>query len=610
MSYLVLARKFRPQSFAAILGQEHISTALANAILRDRVPHALLFCGPRGVGKTTSARVLAKALNCSGPRAVEPCGECVNCTEIAKSSSIAVREIDGASNNGVDNIRELIDSLRSVAPPSSKYKIYIIDEVHMLSIAAFNALLKSLEEPPPNTIFIFATTEPHKVPDTVISRCQRHDFRRIAIEVIVEQLESISKQEKIKLEAGVSFFIARRAAGGMRDAQSMLDRLIAFADQKIKLSDAQNAFGALDQSFFLELSKAVLEKDTPSCFALLDRAFVQSLDLRTFVADFIGHWRALLLVANMPAAKDKGALRRSLEIDEGNFDLLVEQAESSSAFLIGQLFDLADDAAIRAEASAYPRFVFEAGLAKMTAVSSMKSLPEILQLLKEAPALSTAPASISPKKKVNKPVTENTSSEKLTSPPAKIETTLADVPVSAELGISRPEIDEEIEDEVRPDFIPSWSEFIQHVSSRKRPVLEASLKQASPKKFLLGQLTLQAPRFFKEQLSDKEMEGHIQECLHSYSGTSSWKLEYEVLEQSAAQVSNEPKASASKKRAPKIEAPKPLEGSIAAEEAEDDRKFREKIREEVLKDPLVDLVLKTFEGAEIDDIQPLGKNKQ
>jgi DNA polymerase-3 subunit gamma/tau len=268
MSYLVLARKYRPQSFDSVVGQTHITQALANAIVRDKVPHALLFTGPRGVGKTTSARLLARALNCTGRelpseqeaaqddnllrQAIEPCGTCQNCIEIARSSSLAVWEIDGASNNSVDNVRELIDSLRTSAPPHARYKIYIIDEVHMLSTSAFNALLKSLEEPPPHTVFIFATTEPHKIPETVLSRCQRYDFRGLAIESIVEQLRSIVTAEKLDVGDDVLEFIARRSQGGMRDSQSMLDRIISYAGDTITIERAQEVFGAVGIEFFSE----------------------------------------------------------------------------------------------------------------------------------------------------------------------------------------------------------------------------------------------------------------------------------------------------------------------------------------------------------------------
>ena len=236
MSYQVLARKWRPQSFEEVIGQKHVVKTLQNAIVHNRIAHSFLFAGQRGVGKTSIARILAKALNCQEGPTAQPCGNCNSCKEITGGNSIDVLEIDGASNTGVDDVRELRESVKYV-PSKSRYKIYIIDEVHMLSNSAFNALLKTLEEPPAHVIFMFATTEPHKIPATVLSRCQRFDLRRISLEAIVKQLNEITSGEKIKISEQGLRWIAREAEGSMRDAQSILDRVISYAGEKISDED-------------------------------------------------------------------------------------------------------------------------------------------------------------------------------------------------------------------------------------------------------------------------------------------------------------------------------------------------------------------------------------
>ncbi len=250
MSYQVIARKYRPQKFEDVVGQEHVSQTLANAIKAGRIAHAYLFCGPRGTGKTTMARIFAKALNCTGgPKADFDVAD-PKCQEIADGRSLDVIEIDGASNNGVEQVRELRDTCR-FAPASSKFKIYIIDEVHMLSTAAFNALLKTLEEPPAHVKFLFATTDPEKVLPTILSRCQRFDLRRIPANLIVKQLAFIAKEEGVEIDDGALFAIARAADGGMRDAESTLDQLISFCGNKIEEGDVLSMFGLTARSQLL-----------------------------------------------------------------------------------------------------------------------------------------------------------------------------------------------------------------------------------------------------------------------------------------------------------------------------------------------------------------------
>ncbi|MCL4167309.1 UNVERIFIED_CONTAM: hypothetical protein GTU68_036430, partial [Idotea baltica] len=294
MSYLVFARKYRPENFLEVQGQKHVTQTLKNAIHRNRVGHAYLFAGPRGVGKTSIARIFAKALNCSNSKDFEPCGECSNCVDIKAGTHVAVREIDGASNNSVDNVRELVDSFRVMPPKDVNYKIYIIDEVHMLSTQAFNALLKSLEEPPQNTVFILATTEIHKIIPTVISRCQRFDFRSMSQDKLLEGLNTIVKAEKLKIDPEALRMITRLADGSMRDAQSLLERVISFSDKKITIEDASQALGAVDRVFLEKLITTIVLKDSEELFKLIDELNNSGFDSSAFLKEFVSYWQELL----------------------------------------------------------------------------------------------------------------------------------------------------------------------------------------------------------------------------------------------------------------------------------------------------------------------------
>jgi DNA polymerase-3 subunit gamma/tau len=309
VSYEVFARKYRPQIFDDLVGQAHVSRTLKNAVAQNRLAHAYLFVGPRGVGKTSTARILAKSLNCVNGPTVTPCGKCDNCREIAAGNSLDVIEIDGASNNSVDDVRQLRENVR-YAPAKGRYKIYLIDEVHMLSSAAFNALLKTLEEPPEHVKFVFATTEPQKVLPTILSRCQRFDLHRIPANLIAKHLQFIAGKEKITLEPAAAHAIARGAEGGLRDAESMLDQLVAFCGEKISENDVLNVFGFTSEQTVVDLTGRILRTETPGAIDLLHQQSEAGKDMMRLISDLIAYLRDLLVFKAKP-----DALKEDVEAD-------------------------------------------------------------------------------------------------------------------------------------------------------------------------------------------------------------------------------------------------------------------------------------------------------
>ncbi|MDI6726577.1 MAG: DNA polymerase III subunit gamma/tau [Smithellaceae bacterium] len=293
--YQVLARKCRPQVFEDVLGQEHVTRTLKNAIINNRIPHALVLSGPRGVGKTSIARIMAKALNCENGPTPQPCNSCSNCLDIASGVALDVREIDGASNRGIDEIRELRENV-NFSPAASPYKIYIIDEVHMLTREAFNALLKTLEEPPGHAIFIFATTETHKVPATILSRCQCFELRRISLRQLVTSLRAVARAEGIEISDRALAWLAEAADGSLRDAQGMFDQAISFAGTNIDDEKIEELLGLADRRFLFLLSDAVFARDAGRCLAVLEEGYYAGLDMKHFYGMLLGHFRNCLLV--------------------------------------------------------------------------------------------------------------------------------------------------------------------------------------------------------------------------------------------------------------------------------------------------------------------------
>ena len=359
MSYTALYRKFRPDCFEDVKGQEHIVTTLRNQIKAGRVGHAYLFCGTRGTGKTSIAKIFARAVNCEHPIDGSPCRECPTCKAIAAGVSMNVIEIDAASNNGVDNIREIVDEV-SYSPTEGNYKVYIIDEVHMLSIGAFNALLKTLEEPPSYVIFILATTEVHKIPITILSRCQRYDFRRISIDTITDRLRELMEMEQIQVEERALRYVAKTADGSFRDALSLLDQCIAFHfGQELTYDKVLDVLGAVDTGVFSRLFGFVLERDVQECISLLEEIVMQGRELTQFVTDFTWYLRNLLL------AKTSDSIEDIIDVSSENLLRLEEEAGRIEADAVMRYIRIFSELAGQIKYAAQKRILIEIALIKL-----------------------------------------------------------------------------------------------------------------------------------------------------------------------------------------------------------------------------------------------------
>ena len=483
MAYQVIARKYRPQRFADVVGQEHVTQTLANAISQKRIAHAYLFCGPRGTGKTTIARIFAKCLNCTDGPKVEFDESDPRCSEITEGRAMDVLEIDGASNNGVEQVRELRETVK-YAPASSKFKIYIIDEVHMLSVAAFNALLKTLEEPPEHVKFMFATTDPEKVLPTILSRCQRFDLRRIPVSLITAHLSLIAGQENIEIEPDALLAIARGADGGMRDAESALDQLISFCGTKIVESDVLSMFGLTARSQVAALAGSLLRGDAEAALNELNELSKHGKDLGRLIGDLLGHFRNLLIYA-----VSKGDTKL-LEVSENEAASLKEQSSLASEESLTRVMEVFTDAEGRLRDSASKKIFVEVTLLKAIQARNAVSLDAVLNQLQTLRDGGASGGGTSPAK----PVAATPAPEPVRAPapmrkevpPAPAAPVAAPAPAKAAAGPIT-------------DLQTLWQAVLEAVG-RAKPFLRESLIQAHPVSLEKGVFTVGFDPEFADQL--------------------------------------------------------------------------------------------------------------
>ena len=373
MSYTALYRKWRPTSFEEVRGQDHIVKTLKNQINSGRIGHAYLFCGTRGTGKTSIAKIFARAVNCEHPVDGSPCGECSMCRQIAEGASLNVVEIDAASNNGVENIRDIREQVQ-YPPTDGRYRVYIIDEVHMLSIGAFNALLKTLEEPPSYVIFILATTEVHKIPITILSRCQRYDFKRISIDTIAGRLAELTQAEQIDVDDRALRYVARAADGSMRDALSLLDQCVAFHfGEKLTYDNVLEVLGVVDNRVFSKLFQAVLASDTKACIREIEEMIIQGRDLSQLVNDFVWYMRNLLIAKTTDEPGDM------LDMSEENLAVLKEEAAGVDTETLMRYIRIFSELSGQLRYASQKRILVEIAFIKLTTPSMEQNLDSILQ---------------------------------------------------------------------------------------------------------------------------------------------------------------------------------------------------------------------------------------
>lgn len=485
MSYLVLARKWRPQTFHDLIGQEHVTLTLKNAIESGRVAHAFLFTGARGVGKTSSARILAKTLNCEKGPTTEPCNECPVCREITEGNSVDVFEIDGASNNGVDEIRELRDNVKYL-PAHSRYKIFIIDEVHMLSNSAFNALLKTLEEPPPHIKFIFATTEPHKVPITILSRCQRFDFKRIPLAKMIARLRFILDQEKVSMSDTALTMVARKGDGSMRDSLSALDQVLAFCGEEVDDPAVISLLGVVDRTLLLSAINAILARDTAPLMNIVKTVDDSGYNIRQFCRELIDLMRTQLLI------KTVGSTTDLLDLSDKELEESTALAEKSDLQTIQRCISILLKTDAEMAHSSFTRLLLEMAMIKMATLAPVIPVHELIERLKalesspRQPSVAAEPASPGYKPAARKaPETHITPAAPPEAPPQTRD----------------------------------WQGFVAFVKTRK-PMLATKLEKGSPIKVSEGTLHIGYPKDTLEfsMLQEPDYQKQLGDLSESFFG--------------------------------------------------------------------------------------------
>lgn len=508
MSYEVIARRWRPQEFEALVGQDHIRQTLVNALRAGRLPHALLFTGPRGTGKTSAARILAKAVRCPNAKDFIPCNKCSECEEIASGHSVNVIEIDGASNNGVDAIRELRETV-GYMPSSGKFKIYIIDEVHMLSTSAFNALLKTLEEPPEHVFFVMATTEAHKIPNTILSRCQRFDFRRIPTSQIAEHLKKICTADKVNFQPDALWSIARQGDGSMRDSQSLLEQVINFSQGEITLTKTTDILGLTNRQLLVDTWAGLLARDGRAIVEQIRKLFHQSLDPKVFIQDLLEEIRHTLLLKIAPQQSEL------VDLPDSEKEQLKKLSAELSAEDLHLLFDMALKGAQDLSRAMDPKLVLEMVLLRMAEAPRVRNLNALL----------ASGAGLSVPRSVSVPVTGSVS---------------ASASASASVGRSAPVGNE-----------AKWKDLVEKIKT-VNGMIGAQLENVYVTEIQGDLIKVVVPnklKFLFDKLNNPDFKKRVSNYIQTYWG-SAYRLDVQVATETAAAAPT-PKAMGQKAEADK-----------------------------------------------------------